>query len=127
MIANLQLNPKRKETMNWLKLITKKGRQEVVRDILKETITTDVAAKYGAQGVNSLLGRVNDKEKLGAVALNLEQGASLVADISAAIKDGEVTADEAANITAKTSNLLGNVVTQDKVDSLIETLVAKVP
>ena len=113
--------------MNWLKLITKKGRQEVVRDILKETITTDVAAKYGAQGVNSLLGRVNDKEKLGAVALNLEQGASLVADISAAIKDGEVTADEAANITAKTSNLLGNVVTQDKVDSLIETLVAKVP
>ena len=113
--------------MNWLKLITKKGRQDIVRGILHGTITTDAAAKYGAQGVNLLLGRINDKEKLGAVALNLEQGASLVADVSAAIKDGEVTPDEAERITAKTSNLLSNVVTQEKVDALIELVVAKVP
>ena len=109
------------------KLITQNGRREFVRELLKEYITPDSAAKYGAQGVNALLGKINDKEKLGAVALNLEQGASLVADISAAIKDGEVTADEAANITAKTTNLLGTCITQEKVDALIETVVAKVP
>ena len=113
--------------MNYLKLLTKKGRQSVVRDLLKEYVTPETASRYGAQGVNSLLGRVNDKEKLGTVALNLEQGASLVADISAAIKDGEVTADEAANITAKTQTLLGNTIDQAKVDSLIEYIVAKVP
>lgn len=113
--------------MNWLKLITKNGRQDIVRNMLRESITTDVVAKYAAQGVNSLLGRINDKEKLGAVALNLEQGASLVADISAAIKDGEVSADEAATISARTANLLGSVVTQDKVDALIEHVAQMVP
>ena len=113
--------------MNWLKLITKNGRQDIVRNMLRESITTDVVAKYAAQGVNSLLGRINDKEKLGAVALNLEQGASLVADISAAIKDGEVSADEAATISAMTSTLLGSVVTQDKVDALIEHVAQMVP
>ena len=113
--------------MNILKLITQNGRREYVRSLLKEYITPDTAAKYGTQGVNSLLGRINDKEKLGTVALNLEQGASLVADISAAIKDGEVTAEEAANITAKTQTLLGNTIDQAKVDSLIECIVAKVP
>lgn len=113
--------------MNWLKLITQKGRRAAVREILRESITTETAAKYGAQGVNSLLGRINDKEKLGAVALNLEQGAALVANVSAAIKDGEVTPEEAEEITAKTSNLLCNVVTQEKVDAFIETVVAKVP
>ena len=113
--------------MNWLKLITKNGRQDIVRNMLRESITTDIVAKYAAQGVNSLLGRINDKEKLGAVALNLEQGASLVADISAAIKDGEVSADEAATIFARTSTLLGSVVTQDKVDALIEHVAQMVP
>jgi len=113
--------------MNWLKLITQKGRRAAVREILRESITTETAARYGAQGVNALLGRINDKEKLGAVALNLEQGAALVANASAAIKDGEVTPEEAAAITGATSNLLGNVVTQDKVDGLIEFIVAKVP
>lgn len=113
--------------MNYLKLLTKGGRQGLVRDLLKDYVTPETAARYGAQGVNALLGKVNDKEKLGAVALNLEQGASLVAEISAAIKDGEVTADEAANITAKTQTLLGNTIDQAKVDGLIEYIVAKVP
>jgi len=113
--------------MNYMKLLTKKGRQSVVRDLLKEYVTPETAARYCVQGVNSLLGRVNDKEKLGTVALNLEQGASIVADISAAIKDGEVTAEEAANITAKTQTLLGNVVDQGRVDALIESIVANVP
>lgn len=113
--------------MNYLKLLTKNGRQSVVRDLLKDYVTPETASRYGAQGVNALLGKVNDKEKLGAVALNLEQGASLVADISAAIKDGEVTAKEAADITAKTQTLLGNTIDQTKVDSLIEYIVAKVP
>lgn len=113
--------------MNILKLITQNGRREFVRSQLKSYITPGAAAKYCAQGVNTLLGRVNDKEKLGAIALNLEQALSLVADISAAVKDGEVTPDEAAAITARTTNLLGSVVTQDKVDALVELVVAKVP
>ena len=113
--------------MNYLKLLTKSGRQSIVRDLLHEYVTPDAATKYAAQGVNTLLGRVNDKEKLGSVALSLEQGASLVADVSAAIKDGEVTADEATQICQKTQTLLASTVTQEKVDALIEHIVAKVP
>lgn len=113
--------------MNWLKLLTKSGRQGVVRDLLKEYITPEAAARYGAQGVNGLLGKINDKERLGAVALNLEQGAALVTDLSAAIKDGEVSAEEAASITAKTQVLLGNTVDQAKVDAFIEYVASKVP
>ena len=113
--------------MNWLKLITRKGRQETVRGILKENVTPEAAARYGAQAVNALLGRINDKERLGAVALNLEQGAGLIADISGAIKDGCVTADEAARISERTQTLLGSTVDQAKVDALIEKIVAEVP
>ena len=113
--------------MNYLKLLTKKGRQSIARDLLEEYVSPETVARYAAQGVNTLLGKINDKEKLGTVALNLEQGAALVADISAAIKDGEVTAEEAANITAQTRTLLGNVIDQAKVDSLIESIVAKIP
>ena len=113
--------------MNWLKLITKKGRQETVRGILTENVTPEAAARYGAQAVNALLGRINDKERLGAVALNLEQGAGLIADISGAIKDGGVSADEAARISERTQTLLGSTVDQAKVDALIEKIVAEVP
>lgn len=112
--------------MNILKLLTRNGRRDIVRGMLKEYVTTANAASCGVHAVNALLGRINDKEKLGAVALNLEQGAGLAADISAAIKDGVVTADEAAVITEKTTSLLGAVITQDKIDALVERIVEKV-
>jgi hypothetical protein len=112
--------------MNILKLFTQSGRRDIVRGLLKEYITPENATRYGVQGVNSLLGKINDKEKLGAVALNLEQGADLVSSVSAAIKDGEVTAVEAAGIVEKTNALLGATVTQEKLDALIECLVEKV-
>lgn len=112
--------------MNILKLFTQSGRRDIVRGLLKEYVTPANAAMCGVHGVNALLGRINDKEKLGAVALNLEQGANLVAGISAAIKDGEVSADEAAAITEKTTALLGAAITQETVDALIERIVEKV-
>ena len=112
--------------MNLLKLITRTGRRDIVRGLLKEYVTPANAAMCGVHGVNALLGRINDKEKLGAVALNLEQGANLVAEISAAIKDGEVTAEEAGVITEKTTALLGAAITQETVDALIERIVEKV-
>lgn len=112
--------------MNLLKLITRNGRRDIVRGLLKEYVTPANAAMCGVHGVNALLGRINDKEKLGAVALNLEQGANLVSSVSAAIKDGEVTAVEAAGIVEKTNALLGATVTQEKLDALIECLVEKV-
>lgn len=109
--------------MNILKLFTQSGRRDIVRGLLKEYITPENAARYGVQGVNSLLGKINDKERLGAVALNLEQGADLVSSVSAAVKDGEVTAVEATGIIEKTTSLLGAVITQDKIDALIERIV----
>ena len=112
--------------MNILKLFTQGGRRDIVRGLLKEYVTPANAAMCGVHGVNALLGRINDKEKLGAVALNLGQGANLVAEISAAIKDGEVSADEAAVITEKTTVLLGAAITQETVDALIERIVEKV-
>ncbi|MBR4257436.1 MAG: hypothetical protein IKQ17_00225 [Kiritimatiellae bacterium] len=112
--------------MNLLKLITRNGRRDIARGLLKEYVTPANAVKCGVRGVNALLGRINDKEKLGAVALNLEQGANLVADISAAIKDGEVTAEEAGVITEKTTALLGVAITQERVDALVERIVEMV-
>lgn len=112
--------------MNLLKILIRSGRRDIVRGLLKEYVTPANAAMCGVHGVNALLGRINDKEKLGAVALNLEQGANLVAGISAAIKDGEVSADEAAAITEKTTALLGAAITQETVDALIERIVERV-
>lgn len=112
--------------MNLLKLITRSGRRDIVRGLLKEYVTPANAATCGACGINALLGRINDKVKLGAVALNLEQGAILIAEISAAIKDGEVSAGEAEVITEKTTALLGVAITQERVDALIERIVEKV-
>lgn len=112
--------------MNLLKILTRNGRRDIVRELLKEYVTPSNAAMCGVHGVNALLGRINDKEKLGAVALNLEQGANLVVDISAAIKDGEVTAEEAGVITEKTTALLGAAITQETVNALIERIVEKV-
>ena len=76
-------------------------------------------------------GKITDDTRVQAalpsIKYVLEQGASLVADVSAAIKDGEVTADEATRISQKTQTLLAGTVTQEKVDALIEHIVAKVP
>ena len=113
--------------MNILKLITKSGRQSLARDLLKDYLTPQTVAEYAAKGVNSLLGRIKDKEKLGTVAVNVEQGAALLALVSKAISDGEVTGDEAAEITGRVQSLCGSVVTVEQVDALVEKVVALVP
>ena len=113
--------------MNIFKLITKNGRQSVARELLKEYLTPEVVANYAAKGVNNLLGRIQDKEKLGTVAVNVAQGSEILTLVSNAIKDGEVTGDEAAEIVGRTRTLLGTAVTDDHINALIDKAVSYVP
>ena len=113
--------------MNWFKCITKSGRQSLARELLEEYLTPETVAEYAAKGVNSLLGRIKDKDRLGAVAVNVEQGAALLALVSKAIADGEVTGDEAAEISGRVQTLCGSVVTAEKVDALVSKAVSYVP
>ena len=113
--------------MNWLKIVTRKGRQAIAREILRENLTPEAAASCGARLVNNLLGRIRDKERLGAVAVNLEKAGNLVAACSRAVQDGEVSVEEATVVTVGTTDLLSTTVTQERVDALIEYAVAKIP
>ena len=113
--------------MNIFKLITKSGRQSVARELLKECLTPEVVADYAAKGVNNLLGRIQDKEKLGTVAVNVAQGSEILTLVSNAIKDGKVTRDEAAEIVGRTRTLLGTAVTDDQINALIDKAVSYVP
>lgn len=112
---------------NWLKIITKSGRQSLARELLKEALTQQAITDYSVRAANSVLGKVNDKEKLGKVAANVETGSTLLAKISRAIKDGQVTPAEASEVAACTSDLVDGVFTPEMLDSFIDRVVRYVP
>ena len=113
--------------MNFLKLLTKNGRQQLARELLKKSLTPEAVSDYAAKGVNNLLGRIQDKEKLGTVAVNVAQGSEILTLVSTAIQDGKVTGDEAAEIVGRTRTLLGTAVTDDQINALIDKVVSYVP
>ena len=113
--------------MNWLKLITRGGRQSLARELMKEYLTTDRLAECAVKGVNSLLVKVNNKEVLESVASNVNNVANLTAKVADAVRDGEVTADEAATICATAQTVAHFVLTEERIDALIEKAVQYVP
>ena len=113
--------------MNWLKAITKSGRQSLARELLKEYLTPQKIAEWAARGANNLLAKIDDKEKLNRVACSVNAAADLAADLAAAVRDGHVDADEAASIAARAAALAKDAVRQDTIDALIEKAVALVP
>ena len=113
--------------MNWLKIITRGGRQDLAKELLESYLTPETVTKWAADGVNSLLKRIADKERLAKVAENVSRASELCAKLSAAIADGEVSAAEAAAIRGAVYQLIGDVVTPAQIDALIEKVVKYVP
>ena len=113
--------------MNWLKLITRSGRQSIARGLLKQYLTPQKVAEYAADGVNKLLAKVNDKDRLDRIAGIVSRTADLAGDVSDAVRDGHIDADEAAKICSRTSALVGDAITSESVDALIEKAVQHVP
>jgi len=113
--------------MNWLKAITKSGRQNLARELLKEHLTPKKIAEWAARGTNSLLAKIDDKEKLNRVACSVNAAADLAADLAAAVRDGHVDAEESASIAARAATLAGDLAKKDALDALIEKAVSYVP
>lgn len=113
--------------MNWLKIITKSGRQSLARELLTENLTADTITKWAATGTNTLLEKIQDKGKLETIAANVARASTLVAALSDAVKDGEVSADEAATIRSCIYDLVGSAITQEQIASLIDRIVKKIP
>lgn len=109
-----------------LKLLTKSGRKAFVRDLLAKYLTVDMISTYVVNVVNELLAKVQNKERLEVVAGNIKNAADLLAKISGAIEDGTVTSGESALIVSSTNTLIGNVVTAEKVDAVINRVVENV-
>lgn len=121
--------------MNWLKVLTKSGRQSLVREAVAEYLTPEQVAKYAATGIAKALEAGSDKigaERAAKIAKGCEYGGKFCAELGAAVNpegDGGMKVTEAE--TKRISELLyGSVealVTTDSCKALVETIVAKVP
>jgi len=113
--------------MNLLKLITKSGRQSLAADLLKTYLTPDAITKWAADGANRLLSHIQNKERLETIAINTKRAASLVGSISAAIEDGEVSNEEAAEIQTQVSTLVSSSISQEQINALVDKIAYLVP
>ena len=113
--------------MNWLKLITRSGRQSVARELMKEYLSPEKVADYTAEGVNRLLEKVNDKTRLGSVATNVNNVANLAAKVADAVRDGHVDAREMSAIVESAHAITEFVLTKERIDALVEKAVSYVP
>ena len=113
--------------MNWLKIITRGGRQSLARELLEENLTADTITKWAANGTNSLLAKIQQKEKLETIAASVARASKLVATLSDAVKDGRISTEEAAEVRACIYDLIGTALTQEQLAALIDRVVAKIP
>lgn len=116
--------------MNILKLFTQGGRQSVVREYLQKALTPEAAADWSAKAVNDSLMRslaTVDDAKLKRIVGHCADGADLFKAVAFAVEDKEITADEAADIYTRIAKFADGAITQERVDALIETVVAKIP
>lgn len=116
--------------MNILKLLTHSGRRSIAREYLREALTPEAAADWTAKAVNDSLMRslaIVDDAKLKRVVGYCANGADLFKAVALAVEDRVITADEAADIYARIAKLADGVITQERVNALVETIVAKVP
>ena len=116
--------------MNWLKLITQKGRRELVREAARDYLTVENVSKLAADGVSALLAnscRNIPDAKMEAVCSYCREGCTLLACISSAVSDKVITPAEAMEIATQAAALTGGIVTQERVNAVIEKIVEKVP
>ena len=113
--------------MNWLKIITRGGRQSLARELLTENLTAETVTKWVANGANSLLERIQNKQKLDTIAATTARASTLVTTLSNAVKDGRISTEEAAEVRACIYDLIGTALTQEQLAALIDRVVAKIP
>ena len=113
--------------MNWLKIITRGGRQSLARELLEENLTQETITKWVAQGANALLDKISNKGKLDTIAATTARASTLVTALSNAVKDGRISTEEAATIRECIYDLIGTALTQEQLAALIDRVVDKVP
>lgn len=116
--------------MNWLKVLTKTGRQSLVREAARAYLTREKVAELASDGVSRLLAQACEgipEARMQKVCGYCRDGATLFAAVADAVADKVVTTDEAAEICAQVARLTGEVVTQERVDAVVENIVARVP
>ena len=116
--------------MNWLKTLTnaftREGRKTIAREALAKYLTPEKLTGYALDGVNKILAKIKNGEKLDATACNVARAADLAAELATAIRDGVVTEDEAAAIRASAESLFGGCITQERLDALVAKVVDNV-
>jgi len=113
--------------MNWLKIITRGGRQSLARELLTENLTQETITKWVANGANNLLEKIQNKQKLDTIAETTARASTLVTTLSNAVKDGRISEAEAADVRTCVYVLVGSAVTPAQIDALIDRVVAKIP
>lgn len=116
--------------MNILKLLTRKGRQSIVRENMKVALSPEVAADWTARVVNDYLMRALvdvDDDKLKRIVGYCSDGADLFKAVARSVEDKVITADEAADIYSRIAKLANGAIDEERVNALIEIVVAKVP
>jgi len=113
--------------MNWLKIITHGGRQSLAKELLEENLTPDTVTNWAMNGMNDLLARIQNKDRLETVGANVARVSSLVSTLSDAIKDGKITGEEAAKVRACVTDLIWAAITPEQIDALINRVVKYVP
>lgn len=121
--------------MNWLKILTKNGRRELARELLRPVATPEEIAKLSAQGISIVLERGVDKltdERVAQIAVGCERGGLALSHLAAAVNpegDGgkTVTEKERVQIANDMFIAVNALVTQDQLDALVEKAVTYVP
>lgn len=121
--------------MNFLKLLTKSGRREVVRGILEEELTLERVAALAATGTSKLLeagaGKLGEA-RVKAVTDGCIRGASALQHVSEAVSpDGDggmaVTPAERVAIQEDIAFAVASLLTQEATDALVDRLCEMVP
>ncbi len=116
--------------MNWLKVLTRSGRQDLARQAAKAALTPDALASWTSKAVNDTLMRslTNvDDAKLGNIVRRCQDGADLFKAVATAVEDKTITPEEATEIYQRIAALTSGVITQERADMLIEKVVSLVP
>lgn len=121
--------------MNIFKIFTRGGRQDLVRDIIKEYATPETIAGYAADGVAKCLeagaAKLSD-ERVNQISVGCEYGGRFCANLAKAVNpngDGgtQVTEEEKAAINEDITVVVEKFVTPEFLNGVVETIISKVP
>lgn len=120
--------------MNWLKVLYRSGRQDIVRQLGREYVNPDTIADLVTAAVALALEKgaehISD-ERVAQIAIGCERGGNALIHITAAVApngDGgkTVTAGEKALICSDLKLAVGSLVTKEALEDAIEAIAIRV-